>query len=384
MLAIARHLHAAGHVVGFVSQRDLKPALAAASLAAESFGDSGASLPTPRDLPIEDERWMQRWYASDTLRGFAEPLIAGAAHAIERFRPDVICADPIAYGPIIAAARAGIPWAGVSTTLLPLAPPSFSCVMTRGFGSVRAEVVRRFAQAGVEARMAHHEVVSPWLNTVFATEAFVPRSLSGNDYSWLVSAIGSGRPHDPAFPWHLLDSRRALVYVSFGGGESLAFPEDVLLRIAAAVPAETAQLVFALQGLMDGPAAGQLPSDSIAVRRAPQLELLDRAAVVVTHGGANTVAECLRAGCPMLVLPIGHEQPLQAELVVRAGVGLALPLRASIAEIAGAFARLHTEPSFRARAAVIARSYTATNGAEAVADRLIQLARERAPQRPVC
>jgi MGT family glycosyltransferase len=45
------------------------------------------------------------------------------------------------------------------------------------------------------------------------------------------------------------------------------------------------------------------------VRYAPQLQILKRAALVVTHAGLNTVLESLSEGLPMVAVPLGNDQP---------------------------------------------------------------------------
>ena len=59
-------------------------------------------------------------------------------------------------------------------------------------------------------------------------------------------------------------------------------------------------------------------------RRVPQLALLKRVRWVITHGGNNTVQECLVAGRPMVVVPFGGDQIVNAHRVERLGVGVRL------------------------------------------------------------
>ncbi|HEY4060231.1 MAG TPA: nucleotide disphospho-sugar-binding domain-containing protein, partial [Kofleriaceae bacterium] len=228
------------------------------------------------------------------------------------------------------------------------------------------------------------EAVSPWLNIVFATDALAPRALTRNTWSWTVGPVQWGRPRgdEVPFPWDALRPDRPLVYVSFGGGEALLFTEATLLNIAASLDETEAQFVFVLHELINSPLPAKLPANAIAVRYAPQLALLDRAAVVLTHGGYGTVTETLLRAKPMLVMPIGHEQPLQAELVERAGVGLHLPVDASSAEIGGALRRLLSESSFRERAGALAADYVASDGGTGAAKLLDELARHREPRMP--
>lgn len=60
----------------------------------------------------------------------------------------------------------------------------------------------------------------------------------------------------------------------------------------------------------------------------PQVALLPQVDVVVTHGGNNTVQECLAAGRPMVVLPFGGDQIANAARVERLGVGEGLDVDA--------------------------------------------------------
>lgn len=68
-------------------------------------------------------------------------------------------------------------------------------------------------------------------------------------------------------------------------------------------------------------ALGSIPSNVIVVRKAPQLELLKRATLCITHAGLNTALESLGQGVPMVAIPIGYDQPGVAARVAHHGVG---------------------------------------------------------------
>ena len=63
----------------------------------------------------------------------------------------------------------------------------------------------------------------------------------------------------------------------------------------------------AAAGLHDPALLGDLPSDPVVVGYAPQLELIRRSALTISHGGLNTALESLACGVPMVVLIIGRE-----------------------------------------------------------------------------
>jgi UDP:flavonoid glycosyltransferase YjiC (YdhE family) len=55
---------------------------------------------------------------------------------------------------------------------------------------------------------------------------------------------------------------------------------------------------------------------------APQLEVLERAALFITHGGFSSVRESIYYGVPMLIFPCWLDQPGNAARVVFHGLGL--------------------------------------------------------------
>lgn len=53
----------------------------------------------------------------------------------------------------------------------------------------------------------------------------------------------------------------------------------------------------------------------------PQLEVLEHCDLFITHGGMNSVNEAIWFGVPMLVIPIGNDQPTVARRVEETGLG---------------------------------------------------------------
>lgn len=57
---------------------------------------------------------------------------------------------------------------------------------------------------------------------------------------------------------------------------------------------------------------------------APQIDLLKKAAVFITHGGTNSICEAIAMKTPMVVIPIVNDEFLNAEMVVNSGIGLTI------------------------------------------------------------
>ena len=64
----------------------------------------------------------------------------------------------------------------------------------------------------------------------------------------------------------------------------------------------------------------KLPDSLCVAQYAPYSALFSRASLVVHQGGVGTVAQCLRAGKPMLIMPYSHDQPDNARRMKRLGV----------------------------------------------------------------
>ena len=65
-----------------------------------------------------------------------------------------------------------------------------------------------------------------------------------------------------------------------------------------------------------------LPNLTLA-RRVPQLAILSRASAMVTHGGMNSILECVRFQVPMVIVPAMRDQPGNAARAVDHGIALA-------------------------------------------------------------
>lgn len=370
MIGVAQHLERAGHDVEFASMlEDVSARVRNAGLAAHCHvagawrqqsnpgrrADLTAMLRSPR---------LARSYYRHMSISCVPTQLATLRPIVRSRRFDVIATDPLVYAGAIVAEQEGLRWAAISTQLLALAPPDFHCPYTIYLDDLEPERARLLAAEGVTIRCTRGEMVSPWLNTNFATEALAP---SGHAIC-VGPPIPLGRRGDEAtLPWDRLRSDKPLVYVSFGS--HLAPPIEVFEAVANALTPDEADIVLAT-GDADVP---PLPPHVIAVPWAPQLALLERASVMVTHGGANSVAEALRFGVPMLVVPLGHEQPLQAHLIEQSGAGLALALEdASSTAFASALRTLLGDGSQRKRAGEIGRSYAAADGSRRTAELLEQ------------
>jgi zeaxanthin glucosyltransferase len=138
-----------------------------------------------------------------------------------------------------------------------------------------------------------------------------------------VGPLRRALPTPVPFPWDRLDGR-PLVYASLGTLQNSR--EDVFRSIAEACSGMDLQLVISHGGGLTEAQAASLPGDPVVVGYAPQLDLLARARLTITHAGLNTVLDSLAHGVPLVTAPITYEQPAIARRVEWTGCGRSVPL----------------------------------------------------------
>ncbi len=318
----------------------------------------------------------------------AEVVLRLVPPILKELAVDGVIVDQVVSGGGSAAERAGLPFVTISTSPpwnVDLAQPPFYSGWSYATGR-RALLRNRLGwlgwrwYLGPSLRMINRyrrawslrpfrrmdESYSPLaqISQLFREFDF-PRSTMPEWFHY-VGALAAGRPcAAEGFPWERLDGR-PLIYASLGTiGNPLNRP--VYPRIAAACEGLSAQLVLA-RGKYNDDEGGReesynLPGNPIVVDYAPQLALLDRAAVLITHAGLNTTLEAISRGVPILALPRNSDQPGNAARVVYSGAGLMASFhRDPPAKLRGAIVRLLEEEKFRRRLQELKQAILAAGG----------------------
>jgi zeaxanthin glucosyltransferase len=136
--------------------------------------------------------------------------------------------------------------------------------------------------------------------------------------------VDLNRSEEP-FCWGELRSDRPLIYCSLGS--ELDLKSEISRRfirtvIDAVVPRPDWQLVISLGSRLDAEEFGPMPAHVLLTPWVPQLQMLARASVMITHAGIGTVKECIIYGVPMLAVPLMRDQFRCAERIVHHGLGL--------------------------------------------------------------
>jgi zeaxanthin glucosyltransferase len=129
--------------------------------------------------------------------------------------------------------------------------------------------------------------------------------------------------------------------------------------------------VLSIGDQLDPEQIGPLPKNSILVQRAPQLELLKRASVCITHAGLNTVLESLTQGVPQVAIPVTVDQPGVAARIAQKKTGLFVPLKElNVSRLSLLLDHVLNDPIYRDNARYIKAEIAETDGLSKAADLL--------------
>lgn len=167
------------------------------------------------------------------------------------------------------------------------------------------------------------------------------------------------------FPWDRLNGK-PLVYASLGTLQNQL--QHVFRSILQGLAELDVQVVLAL-GRRDAVWTEPVPGNALVVGYAPQLALIGRANVVVTHAGLNTALETLTRGKPMVCIPVTNDQPGVAARVAHVGAGEVIPLKEVTPQrVRDLVQQVNREPSYRAAAERLRAAIHAAGGARRAAD----------------
>ncbi|MBL9174837.1 MAG: glycosyltransferase [Verrucomicrobiales bacterium] len=395
MSTLGRELQRRGHEVTALSFPDSAPRLAQAGLehrivGADVFppGDWGRrSKALSRLSGIRAARYTVTWIARMTDVMMTElPRILRA----EGFQGLVM--DQVCYGAECAASDADVPLAMACNALpvhfqtdIPLHTETWPWPLNP-FSWIRNRIVqtlllttaqplfrpirRHQEAAGIRWNVRRHlNEVPPSLVQVAQLPACLdfPRRQAPDHFHH------TGPWHEPAaagrdgFDWNWLDGR-PLIYASLGTLQNgLTHLYQIILDACAQLPV---QVVLTL-GRDTGPRPDRIPANAQVLGYGPQLALLERASLVISHAGMNTTLEALSLGLPLVALPIANEQPGIASRIRHAGAGEFLSIRSLDSEqLRRAVETVSGNPSYRERARACADQIRRDHGLSRAAERV--------------
>jgi len=204
------------------------------------------------------------------------------------------------------------------------------------------------------------------LNIVYSIRELHPWPDSFDERFQFVGPFLGNRGEPPVFPFEELGDQ-PVIYISLG---TVFNAKPAFYRLCFDAFADLPQrVVLAIGSKTDPQLLGALPANFLVRPSVPQLQVLQRAALFITHGGMNSVSEGLIAEVPMLLIPQAADQFLIAQRIQQLGAGKTLQRQClSAARLRAAAKEVMSHPAFRQRSATLGASLRAAGGPSAAAD----------------
>lgn len=186
--------------------------------------------------------------------------------------------------------------------------------------SVR-KLITRNSSHGIKIK--YDEMISeinhniPQLNIVYTSKEF---QLFADEFDERFQFVGpsiSTRISEVTIPFDEME--HSIIYVSMG--TVLGKNKKIYQSCIRAFDGENFSVIMSLGKYIKKDSLESIPSNFYVYESVPQLEVLKRASLFITHGGMNSVNESIFYGVPMLVAPIGGDQPTIADRVEDLGMG---------------------------------------------------------------
>lgn len=333
------------------------------------------------------------------LMGLAEELLPELLRRIEAERPDYLLIDSMCVWGRLAQQVTGIPAVTLASVFVPDDERvSLDEMVNQAYGQAPRELLL----AGIDALNTYlqcsqrvdrrHGTRSPNLveffanrqplNVVFTSRLFHPAGEHYDDRYVFVGPSIAPRADDDEAGAQLLARidglrgggvdddagvQRPLIYISLG---TIFNDRPEFFRACFEAFGDGPwHVVVSVGDRLSREALGPVPANILVEPYVPQLPVLARAALCLTHGGMNTTSEALWHGVPLLLFPQHGDQHLVTARVTTLGAGLRItPPDVQPDRLRALAERVLADPEIARRADDVSASFTASGGHQRAAD----------------
>jgi MGT family glycosyltransferase len=320
---LARVARARGHEVAFSCQEAMLNSVLAAGFPA--LGSGGRTLAAPEErrplLPVDrtrEENVIRDSFAGSIARERAVRLLTVAA----KWRPDVVVRDEGDFGAAVAAEVVGIPH--VSIVVLAAGGLIRPDLVAEPLDALRAE---HGLSPDPQLAMLHRYLTVVPVPPSFRTPAdplpATARHIQPAVLDPQSTLADQDEPTARTLNWLAARPDRPTVYFTLG---TVFHQEsgDLFPRILEGLVELDANIVVTVGREIDPAELGKQPANVHIERFIPQGNLLPYCNAVISHAGSGSVIGALALGVPLVLLPMGADQPLNADRCEALGVARVL------------------------------------------------------------
>ena len=403
MTTLGYELHQRGHRVTVVGMLDAKPKVLAAGLEFWALGEAAfPSGAVPNFLAElgQLEGLAAFRYTIKLFKQLTLTLLQEAPAAFQSAGVDALLIDQASFGGSTVAQFLDLPFVSVCCALMlnqePSVPPfntawsydsaGWARIRNQLSHEVMARIARPITEVIVDYRQRWNLPAYTHPDDAYSNLAQLcqqpaefefPRQRLPACFHFTGPYSNPASREPSSFPFEQLTGQ-PLIYASLGTVQNQLL--GTFQVIAEACHELNAQLVIALGGGSRPDSLPALPGSPIVVEYAPQLELLQRATLTITHAGMNTTLESLSNGVPMVAIPIANDQPGVAARIAWTRTGEVVPLkRLSVSRLRSAIQHVLTEGTYRENALRLQAAIQQAGGVKKAADLIEQVVVRRNP-----
>jgi UDP:flavonoid glycosyltransferase YjiC (YdhE family) len=352
MLPLIRAAERAGHDVRVATGPDLVEAVASRGLDARAVGPAWTAMWSAHDAVWADpDRSEEQKMMDGVVVLFGTPGLARLADLTamaQEWRPELVVHEVLeSAGPLLAH-RLGVP--GVVHGIGPMF-------------SLYAELLDPVGAMIGEPELWSHASAQQALD-------LCPASLQPDGPApWpaatpLRPSAGEPGPVPPEVA-EVLASDRPVAYFTLGTVKNTD-AADFRAGLTA-LDSYDGVVVATTGGALDRNDLGPVPANVVVHEFVPQVALLERADLLVSHSGSGTMLGGLAYGVPQVALPRGTDQPQNAALLARVGAGVVVdPEDYAVDTIRAAVGQVTGDPAYRTAAERVRDEIAAMPDADAV------------------
>lgn len=239
-----------------------------------------------------------------------------------------------------------------------------------GILRTRRRLIQHYGNAYPDARPLFP--MRDQLNIVFTTRDLQPDTPLIDKTFHFVGPSINPQTRSEDFPFADLGAD-PVIYISLGTVHST---EPVFFRTCLEAFADVrARFIMSIGRQVSLDSLGPVPGNFIVRPSVPQLDVLQRANVFMTHAGINSVHEGLYYGVPLILIPHQFEQLLNARCVAARGAGLIVESRMhrkpiTVSDLRRALEQILSTPRYREAAREMQKSLRASGGYRQAADQI--------------
>jgi len=303
LVPFARAAEKAGHTVAFGAQPGIMAAVADAGFSVFDTGGRTLLVTTERTPLLKYDLAREHRAIRETFAGrAARERATNVRQLCESWHPDILACEEMDFGALVAAEALAIPYASV----ISIGSGAFVWAHLVGepLNALRNE---HGLPPDPELSMLHrYLVVSPFPPS-FRDPA---NPLPSNAHS--IRTVAADRAAgDDDVSWLARRGSRPLVYFTLGTIFNLE-SGDLFERALAGLRELPMDVVVTVGRELDPQVLGPQPANVYVRSYIPQSALLSHCDLVVSHAGSGSVVGALAHGLPMVLLPIGADQPFNA------------------------------------------------------------------------